>query len=100
LLACESGRALHEENSHMTEDQREIRRKKQVIDYAEKNGNIKAACRRFCHSFHVLGGWALPLRSSTRAVGEDHRHAGARQLWFPATAESSTADPPVNPGVG
>ena len=25
----------------MTEDQREIRRKKRVIEYAEKNGNIK-----------------------------------------------------------
>lgn len=31
----------------MTEDQRGIRRKKRVIEYAEKNGNIKTACRRF-----------------------------------------------------
>jgi len=31
----------------MTEDQREIRRKKRVIEYAEKNGNINIACRRF-----------------------------------------------------
>ena len=31
----------------MTEDQREINRKKRVIEYAEKNGNIKTACRRF-----------------------------------------------------
>ncbi len=31
----------------MTEEQREIRRKKRVIEYAEKNGNIKTACRRF-----------------------------------------------------
>ena len=31
----------------MSEDQREIRRKKRVIEYAEKNGNIKTACRRF-----------------------------------------------------
>ena len=29
------------------EDQREIKRKKRVIEYAEKNGNIKTACRRF-----------------------------------------------------
>jgi transposase-like protein len=35
------------EGIYMTEDQREIRRKKRVIDYAEKNGNIKIACRRF-----------------------------------------------------
>ena len=31
----------------MTEFQREIKRKKRVIEYAEKNGNIKTACRRF-----------------------------------------------------
>ena len=31
----------------MTEFQREIKRKKRVIEYAEKNGNIKIACRRF-----------------------------------------------------
>ena len=31
----------------MSEDQREINRKKRVIEYAEKNGNIKTACRRF-----------------------------------------------------
>ncbi len=31
----------------VTEDQREIKRKKSVIEYAEKNGNIKTACRRF-----------------------------------------------------
>jgi hypothetical protein len=28
-------------------DQREIRRKKRVIEYPEKNGNIKMACLRF-----------------------------------------------------
>ena len=33
----------------MTEEQREIRRKKRVIEYAERNGNIKTACRRFGH---------------------------------------------------
>ncbi len=31
----------------MTEFQREVKRKKGVIEYAEKNGNIKTACRRF-----------------------------------------------------
>jgi len=31
----------------VTEFQREIKRKKRVIEYAEKNGNIKTACRRF-----------------------------------------------------
>ena len=31
----------------MTEDQREIRRKKRVLEYAENNGNIRKACRRF-----------------------------------------------------
>ena len=31
----------------MTEDQREIRRKKRVLEYAEKIGNINVACRRF-----------------------------------------------------
>ncbi len=31
----------------VTEDQREIRRKKRVIERAEKNGSIKTTCRRF-----------------------------------------------------
>jgi len=31
----------------VTEDQREIKRKKRAIEYAEKGGNIKTACRRF-----------------------------------------------------
>ena len=31
----------------MTEDQREIRRKKRVIGYAEKIGHVGKACRRF-----------------------------------------------------
>ncbi len=31
----------------MTEDQREIRRKKRVLEYAEKIGNIKTTCHRF-----------------------------------------------------
>ena len=31
----------------MTEDQREIRRKKRVLEYAEKVGNINTTCRRF-----------------------------------------------------
>ena len=31
----------------MTEEQREVRRKKRVLEYADKNGNIKTACRRF-----------------------------------------------------
>ncbi len=31
----------------MTHDQREIRRKKRVLEYAERIGNIKKACRYF-----------------------------------------------------
>jgi hypothetical protein len=31
----------------MTEDQRETRRKKRVLEYAEKHGNIRTTCRRF-----------------------------------------------------
>jgi transposase-like protein len=31
----------------MTEDQREIRRKKRVIEYAERIGSAYTACRRF-----------------------------------------------------
>ena len=42
------------EGIYMTEDQREIRRKKRVIDYAEENGNIRISCRRL--------GIALPIR--------------------------------------
>ncbi len=42
----------------MTEIQREIKRKKRVIEYAEKNGNIKTACRRFgiARSTFISGG--------------------------------------------
>jgi len=29
----------------MTDDQREIRRKKRVLEYAEKHGNIRTTCR-------------------------------------------------------
>jgi len=31
----------------VTEFQREIKRTKRVVEYAEKNGSIKTACRRF-----------------------------------------------------
>ena len=31
----------------MTEEKREIRRKKRVLEYAEKFGNINTTCRRF-----------------------------------------------------
>jgi transposase-like protein len=31
----------------VTEFQREVKRKKRVIEYTEKSGNIKTACRRF-----------------------------------------------------
>ena len=31
----------------MTEAQREIRRKRRVLEYAEKHGNINTTCRRF-----------------------------------------------------
>ena len=31
----------------MTEDRRETRRKKRVLEYAEKIGNIKTTCHRF-----------------------------------------------------
>jgi transposase InsO family protein len=31
----------------MTEEQREVRRKKRVLEYAEKHGNIHTTCRRF-----------------------------------------------------
>ena len=35
------------EGIYMTEGQREIRRKKRVLEYAEKLGNINRTCRRF-----------------------------------------------------
>ena len=51
----------------MTEEQREIGRKKRVIEYAERNGNIKTACRRFGIARSTFYLW--PLAGSVPRVG-------------------------------
>ena len=38
----------------MTKDQREIHRKKRVLEYAERIGNIHKACRYFALGFRTL----------------------------------------------
>ena len=64
----------------MTEDQREIRRKKRVIEYAEKNGNIKTACRRFGIARSTYYLWRDRYRESgeeglkSRRFGCHHNH--------------------------
>ena len=63
----------------MTEDQREIRRKKRVIEYAEKNGNIKTACRRFGIARSTFYLWRDRYRESgdeglTRRMRGSHNH--------------------------
>ncbi len=54
----------------MTEEQREIRRKKRVLEYAEKIGNNNTACRRFGIARSTFYLW----RDRYREFGE----AGAR----------------------
>ena len=51
----------------MTEEQRGVRRKKRVLEYAEKNGNIKTACRRFGIARSTFYLW----RDRYREAGDD-----------------------------
>jgi transposase InsO family protein len=64
----------------MTEEQREIRRKKRVIEYAERNGNIKTACRRFGIARSTFYLW--PLAGSVPRVGRRavHTHRYEKQV--------------------
>ena len=50
----------------MTEDQREIRRKKRVLESAEKLGNINTTCRRFGIARSTFYLW----RNRYRVLGE------------------------------
>ena len=50
----------------MTEDQREVRRKKRVLEYAEKHGNIITTCRRFGIARSTFDLW----RDRYRQLGE------------------------------
>ena len=62
----------------MNEEQREIRRKKRVIAYAESNGNVNRACRRFGvarSTFYLWreryrkdGHWYLAAKPSKKSV--------------------------------
>jgi hypothetical protein len=58
----------------MTEDQREIRHKKRVLEYAKKLGNINAICRRFGIARSTFYLWRNRYRELARAscssVGE------------------------------
>ncbi len=64
----------------MTEFQREIKRKKRVIEYAEKNGNINTACRRFGIARSTFYLWRDRYRESgdeglkSRRFGCHHNH--------------------------
>lgn len=50
----------------MTEEQREIRRKKRVLEYAERVGNNNIACRRFGIARSTFYVW----RERYRELGE------------------------------
>ena len=64
----------------MTEDQREIRRKKRVLEYAEKKVNIRTACRRFGIARSTFYLWRNRFRESgdaglkSRRFGCHHNH--------------------------
>ena len=64
----------------MTEDQREIRRKKRVIEYAEKIGHVGKACRRFGIARSTFYLWRDRYRESgdegltSRRRGCPHNH--------------------------
>lgn len=63
----------------MTEDQREIRRKKRVIEYAEKNGDIKTACRRFGIARSTFYLWRDRYRESgDEGLGLNSRPPGSK----------------------
>ncbi len=63
-----------------TEEQREIKRKKRAIEYAEKNGKIKNACRRFGTARSTFYLWRDRYRESgdeglkSRRFGCHHNH--------------------------
>ena len=59
----------------MTHDQREIRRKKRVLEYAERIGNINKACRYFGVSRSSFYEWRGRYRSAAmgRRVGRTRR---------------------------
>ena len=65
----------------MTEDQREIRRKKRVLEYAEKIGNIKTTCHRF------------GIARSTFYSGETDTASSAKPGSHVANATSTTGKP-------
>ncbi|MBW2386625.1 MAG: helix-turn-helix domain-containing protein, partial [Deltaproteobacteria bacterium] len=64
----------------MTEEQREIRRKKRVIEYAEKVGHVCIACRRFGIARSTFYVWRDRFRESgddglkSRRFGAHHNH--------------------------
>ena len=78
----------------MTEDQREIKRKKRVIEYAGKNRNIKTACRRFGVARSTFYLWRDRFRESgdeglkSRRFGCHHNHPNSR--WRPGRASDGS----------
>ena len=64
----------------MTEDQREIRRKRRVLEYAEKIGSNNSACRRFGIARSTFYLWRDRYRESgdeglkSRRRGCHHNH--------------------------
>jgi hypothetical protein len=90
------------EGIEMIEDQREIRRKKRVFEYAEWHGNIKTTCLRFGiarSALHSPCEGPRPLLLSKVGTGAVHPigwskeflEAGKRQL-ADDTAREATSD--------
>ncbi len=48
----------------MTNEQREIKRKKRVLEYAERHGNVKITCRRFGIARSTFYLWRERFRKS------------------------------------
>ena len=68
----------------MTRDQREIHRKKRVLEYAERIGNINKACRYFGVARSSFYEWRDRYRELdddlNRLLGLDGVHAAAIHL--------------------
>ena len=75
----------------MTEDQREIRRKKRVIEYAEKNGNIKTACCRFGIARSTFYLWRDRYRESGDE-GLTRRNPESQTFLHPETAKACNVE--------
>ena len=77
----------------MNEEQRDIRRKKRLIEYAESNGNVNRACRRFGVARSTFYLWRERYRKDgdqglKSRRGGPHKHPNKLRLTRKASATS------------